>query len=290
MARAVSCVAETGCTLGEGPVWDNARKCLWFVDIKDQQLLHFDPATDKVTRYAAPGQIGWVIPAEDGRLVAGLQHGLHWFDPERKRFSFWMEVPGESATNRLNDACSDDQGRIWFGSMDDGESADSGRFYCLERGTIRPRGPAPISITNGPGVAAGRGLIYFTDTLGGTISVADIDTSGAVGTARLFATITEAEGYPDGPVVDSAGCVWTGVWSGEGPRRYAADGALLEAVAMPVRNVTKIALGGEDLKTAYVTTARKGLDADALAAQPLAGGLFSFRVDVAGTPVTPYRL
>lgn len=290
MARAVSCVAETGCTLGEGPVWDHARQCLWFVDIKQEQLLHLDPASNAIARYAAPGQIGWVIPATDGRLVAGLQNGLYWFDPERGRFSFWMEVPGEPATNRLNDACSDDEGRIWFGSMDDGEDAVSGRFYVLERGTIVPRGPAPISITNGPAVAAARGRIYFTDTLGGTMSVADLDRSGAVGEARLLATIPEAEGYPDGPVVDSKGCIWTGVWAGDGPRRYSAEGVLLETVAMPVRNVTKIALGGADFRTAYVTTARKGLDAEALAAQPLAGGLFSFRVDVAGTPVTPYAL
>jgi sugar lactone lactonase YvrE len=69
-------------------------------------------------------------------------------------------------------------------------------------------------------------------------------------------------------------------------RRYAPDGTLLETVKLPVSNVTKIAFGGPDLKTAYVTTARKGLDAAALAAQPEAGDLFAFDVEVPGLPVT----
>ena len=50
----------------------------------------------------------------------------------------------------------------------------------------------------------------------------------------------------------------------------------------PVANVTKIAFGGPDLTTVYATTARKGLSADELAAQPHAGDLFTFAVDVPG--------
>ncbi|HEY5347218.1 MAG TPA: hypothetical protein VIJ72_03425, partial [Rhizomicrobium sp.] len=47
-------------------------------------------------------------------------------------------------------------------------------------------------------------------------------------------------------------------------------------------NVTKIAFGGEDLRTVYVTTAHKGMSREARAAHPLAGGLFRFRTDVPG--------
>jgi sugar lactone lactonase YvrE len=51
---------------------------------------------------------------------------------------------------------------------------------------------------------------------------------------------------------------------------------------VPAANVTKLAFGGPDMTRAFVTTARKGLDAAALAAQPLAGDLFAFDVDVPG--------
>ena len=67
-------------------------------------------------------------------------------------------------------------------------------------------------------------------------------------------------------------------------RIYAPDGRLLRKVRFPVSNVTKIAFGGHDLKTVYVTTAAKGLSADELRQQPLAGGLFRFEVDIPGQP------
>jgi len=58
----------------------------------------------------------------------------------------------------------------------------------------------------------------------------------------------------------------------------------MDEVRFPVANVTKLAFGGDDLRTVYATTAWKGLDADQRAAQPLAGGLFCFRADVPGQP------
>jgi sugar lactone lactonase YvrE len=61
-------------------------------------------------------------------------------------------------------------------------------------------------------------------------------------------------------------------------------------VRLPVANVTKIALGGPDLRTAYATTARGDLTEAALATQPLAGALFAFEVEVPGLPVPPVRL
>ena len=64
----------------------------------------------------------------------------------------------------------------------------------------------------------------------------------------------------------------------------------MQFVRFPVSNVTKIAFGGEGLKTAYATTARKGLDSAGLAEQPLAGDLFAFDPGVAGLPVTPAKI
>jgi sugar lactone lactonase YvrE len=44
------------------------------------------------------------------------------------------------------------------------------------------------------------------------------------------------------------------------------------------------------LCTIYATSARKGLDAAALAGQPLAGNIFAFDVDVPGLPGNLVRL
>jgi sugar lactone lactonase YvrE len=50
-----------------------------------------------------------------------------------------------------------------------------------------------------------------------------------------------------------------------------------------------IAFGDEDLRTAYVTSARTGLSDAELAAQPHAGAILSFPVDVPGLPEAPFR-
>jgi sugar lactone lactonase YvrE len=45
-----------------------------------------------------------------------------------------------------------------------------------------------------------------------------------------------------------------------------------------------VCFGGKRLDTLFITTARKDLKPDALAAQPGAGGLFKLRVGVQGVP------
>lgn len=116
------------------------------------------------------------------------------------------------------------------------------------------------------------------------IHAVPIHGDGRLGAPRVFATIDAAEGFRDGSTVDSAGHIWIGLWGGWRTRRYAPDGAISGEVTLPVSNVTKVAFGGADLRTAYVTTARTGLHATALAAQPAASNLFAFDVDVAGLP------
>ena len=103
-----------------------------------------------------------------------------------------------------------------------------------------------------------------------------------LGRGRTFCTIEDGAGFPDGPSVDAEGCVWIGLYGGWAARRYSPAGELLEAVRFPVANITKIAFGGDDLKTAFATTARQGMSAEDIAAQPLAGSLFAFAVDVPG--------
>ena len=269
-------------TLGEGAVWDAGRACLWFVDIKARLLWRFDPASGEAWSVEAPGQIGWALTAQDGLLLCGMQDGLYTFDPQASAFAFLMAVPGEPASNRLNDACVDAHGRVWFGSMDDGEKDASGRFYRFDRGAIDPVGPAGIAITNGPAVSPDGRTIYFTDTLARTITQAAIDTDGQMVDLRPFTRVVIEGAYPDGPVVDAEGCVWTGLWNGWAVARYSPDGRLIDRVDLPVANATKLAFGGAQMNCGFVTTARKGLSDTALERQPLAGNLLQFDSPVDG--------
>ena len=166
--------------------------------------------------------------------------------------------------------------------MDDAETNATGAIYRLAADGSCVAGSPLVSITNGPAASPDGRTLYHTDTLGGVIYACDLTEAGTLANRHVFATIPNEEGYPDGPVVDAGGCVWTGLYMGWTARRYSPAGELLERVRFPVSAITKLAFGGPDLKTVYATTANKHLDAEGLAKEPQAGDLFAFEVDVPG--------
>jgi xylono-1,5-lactonase len=277
-------ILTVAATLGEGPAWVAREAALWFVDIKEKRVYRFDPASGDARHWDAPDQVGWALPAADGTMVAGLKTGLHRFDPADGSFTLLLDPEPALPDNRLNDAAVDARGRLWFGSMDDGESEKSGRLYRVIDGHCADAGLPPVEITNGPAVSADARTLYHTDTLGRVIWRVPVNDDGSLGTPVQHIAIEDGAGYPDGSVLDADDCLWTGLFGGWGVRRYDPAGRLITTVRMPVANITKIAFGGPDLRTAYATTARKGLDAAALSAQPLAGDLFAFDPGVAGLP------
>ncbi|MEO6361304.1 MAG: SMP-30/gluconolactonase/LRE family protein [Sphingomicrobium sp.] len=284
MAGEPRSVWNAQCELGEGPVWVERDQALWFTDIKKKRIHRLDPASGARQSWDAPEMIGFILPLRSGGFVAGLQSGLHKFDEQNGSFTLIAELEADLPANRLNDAVTDPSGTMWFGSMDNDEKADSGAFYRFVDGRVQQAGISDICITNGPAVSPDGRILYYVNTLGKTIHAADLAADGSLEGQRLFVTIADGEGYPDGPTIDSEGCLWISLYDGWETRRYSPAGELLQRVRFPVANITKIAFGGPDLRTAYATTARQGMSAEALAQQPEAGDLFAFEVDVPGAP------
>lgn len=275
-----------GAELGEGPMWiDDA---LWFVDIKGRHIYRHRPDTGDTAavtdRWDAPEMVGWVLPSAKGDLIVGLQSGPHRFSPGKGAFETISEVDAHLPANRLNDAAIDARGRIFFGTMDNDEASASGRVFVLDGGTVHETPVTPTEITNGPAIAPGGDRLYHVDTLARTIVAHAIEADGSLGPAEPFLAFTGDEGHPDGAICDAEGGVWVGFYGGWAARRFSPAGVLTDEVRFPVANVTKVALGGPDGRTAFATTARQGLDEAALAAQPLAGDVFTFRVTVPAAP------
>lgn len=277
-------VWELAAELGEGPVWVERDSALWFVDIKKQQVHRFDPASGEKSSWTAPEQVGFLFPAQRGGFVAGLTSGLYHFDERNRAFDLIATVEEDKPDNRLNDAVVDPSGRLWFGTMDNHEKAKTGAFYCFSNGEIRHTGVDGIAITNGPAVSPDGSILYFVDTLKGTIEASDIRGDGSLGERRPFARIDPKDGHPDGPTIDSEGCLWISLYGGWEAWRYSPSGELLDKVRFPVSNITKLAFGGNDLRTAFATTARQLLKPDEIAHQPAIGDLFEFQSPVAGVP------
>ncbi|MEO5672392.1 MAG: SMP-30/gluconolactonase/LRE family protein [Ramlibacter sp.] len=92
------------------------------------------------------------------------------------------------------------------------------------------------------------------------------------------------EGYPDGSAVDADGGLWNAQWDGGCVVRYDGDGVETARIGLPVSRPTCPAFGGQDLGRLFVSSARIGLDDEALRAQPMAGGVFALAPGPRGLP------
>lgn len=273
--------------LGEGPVWLPDEAALRFVDIKRGLLHRFDPASGAGETLDVGGKPSFIVPESGGGLLVGSEHGVFRLE-DGKLGSAAATIP-QPAHNRTNDATVDARGRLWFGTMDDTERGLSGCVWCLDRGALHRAGGEAV-VTNGPAISNDGRFLYHVDSSGRTIWRFAIGERPALARGEVFLSLGENEGFPDGVVVDSEDCLWVALWDGWAVRRYAPGGTLLQHITFPCARVTKLAFGGPALRTAFVTTARVGLDEAALAGQPLAGSLFAFEAPVAGRVLPAVQL
>lgn len=280
-------VWQLNALLGEGPVWLPDEAALRFVDIKRGCLHRYDPVTGGRETAVVGGTPSFIVPASDGSLLVGSGSSVHRF--EEGRLGSVIAAITQPAHNRTNDATVDYNGRLWFGTMDDREIEATGCVWCLSEGKLHRAGGEAV-VTNGPAISGDGRFLYHVDSGQRALWRFELGDGHVLEGGEIIVHFDEDEGFPDGVVVDSEDCLWVALWDGWGLRRYTGDGALLLDIPFPCARVTKVAFGGPDLRTAFVTTARAGLSTSALADQPLAGSLFAFDAPVAGRQQLPVRL
>ncbi len=281
MTPDVRLIWQANCLLGEGPVWLQQEQALRFVDIKQGRIHRYVPSTGICETIEVGGKPSFILPEEGGGLLVGSEHGVWRVDGEQ--LGKCIAQIQQPTHNRTNDGTVDALGRLWFGTMDDEEQKPTGAVYCLDKNGLHKMGGDAV-VTNGPAITPDGKTLYHVDSGNRAIWRYTINEGPSLCDGQIFLALTEADGYPDGIVLDSEGCLWVALWDGGCVRRYAPGGRLIFSVALPCARVTKIAFGGADLCTAYVTTARVGLSPEKLLDQPLAGSLFAFEVNIPGLP------
>lgn len=268
--------------LGEGPWWSVSEQALWRVDILSHTVHRWIPATGEESSWGVGEDVGFAVPAVDGRIVAGLRSGLFSIDlegGERRRVAGYPA----SGSGRFNDGKTDRRGRVWAGTIVDDQSQPEGCFGRLVDGEFVVALDA-VTISNGLGWSPNNTTMYFTDSAARTIWSFDFDAeSGAMSNRRVFATDDDCA--PDGLTVDAEGGVWSAKWDGGRVVRYAPDGAVSAIIAAPVSRPTSCMFGGTDLELLYVTSARAGLDEHECSATP-AGAVLAVEPGVRGLAET----
>ncbi len=272
--------------LGEGPVWDDRRQRLLFVDIMRGHVHAFDPVTsdDRVLEVGQP--VGTVTPTERGDYVIAAGDGFFRLDPDTGRVTPLAEVECDMPANRMNDGYCDPRGRFWAGTMAiTPPRPPVGSLYRLDPDGSVTRVLGGVTISNGIDWSLDGTRMYYVDTRLSSIDVFDYDVErGEARNRRSLVTIAKASGYPDGLIVDAEGFLWLALWAGSAVHRYAPDGTLERVLKTPVTHPTKCAFGGPELADLYVTSAATELTPEERARQPQAGGLYRCRPGPRGRP------
>jgi sugar lactone lactonase YvrE len=273
---------SVGNTLGEGVLWDSVGARVWWTDIQERRLYRYQPESEALEIFPTPerlGSFGFVEGSNE--IVAAFESGFAFYHPESGRLE-WIERPAHEAENvRFNDGRVDRQGRFWAGSMVEGAGRPQGKLYCLSGRQVAVH-LTDVAISNSICFSADGKHLFFADTPHRSIMRYDVNPlTGTLANGRVFARTPEGA-LPDGSIIDAEGHLWNAHWSAGRVVRYAPDGTVSGAIEVPASQPTCVAFGGRALDLLFVTSAREGLSAAALAREPHAGDVFVYRVNVGG--------
>jgi sugar lactone lactonase YvrE len=270
---------------GEGPIWDERRGELLWVDVGAGRLHRGLPGPEGIEHLGTleiAEPLGAVTVAEGGGWVVAAGPGFARLEPDGALT--WLARPEDGRPElRMNDGACDPGGRFWAGSMAYAETPGAGTLYRLDPDGNAHAMVAGTTISNGLAWSAAGTTMWFADSGPGTVDAFDYEVNDAIPTnRRTVISIDPDEGVPDGLTVDAEDHVWVAVWDGGEVRRYTPEGELVGRVRLPVTRPTSCCFGGPDLRCLFISTARKGMAHDELDRQPEAGRLFCVDVGVGG--------
>ena len=263
-------------------MWDERSGRLAWVDILGRRIHLTDPATGDTESLEVPLDVGAVVPRRAGGFLAALQDGF-WVvgDGPSRRIA---TVPEARPGLRFNDGKCAPGGRFWAGTIAYDEAEGAACLYRLDPDGRVVRVLDGVTISNGLAWSHDGATMYYIDTPTRRIDAFSYSPStGEIADRRTVVRIPAALGSPDGMTIDAQGGLWVALWGGSAVHRY-VDGRLDRVIPMPVSQPTSCAFGGPGYDELFVTSAWKGLTAEAREREPLAGGLFRIRPGVGGVP------
>lgn len=279
----VRCIVDCKNVLGECPVWVPEEQVLWWMDISNPSLWHFDPASGKTQTWPLPKPIGsFALRKSGGFFLAGRAGLATMAGPDGP--VEWIDMPNtRPADTRFNDGKVDSHGRYWVGSMDRNLTNPIGELYRVDPGFALTKMDSGFTISNGIGWSPDDKTMYFTDSPPRCIYAYDFDAApGTLKNRRVFVQFDDAPGRPDGLTVDAEGFVWSARVRGWRIDRYDPDGKLERTINLPFARPTSLVFGGPKLETLYITSSTLSLTDEELARQPQAGGIFAVETGIKG--------
>ncbi|MEP6723835.1 MAG: SMP-30/gluconolactonase/LRE family protein [Variovorax sp.] len=293
------------CELGESPFWHPQERSLYWIDIPGRAVLRTRGeigADVAVERWALAEEPGCIAPAKRGGLVLALRSGIHRAKAWGGALQMLAPADYDTATLRFNDGKCDPLGRFWAGTLNEPKDKANATLYCLDarggRAPVVTKMANAATTANGLGFAPDARTVYWADTAAHAVRAWDwAGEANALTHECVFHQFdmkpagwtpesgVPYQGRPDGATLDAAGDYWGAMFEGAQLLRLSPSGDVREAIALPVQCPTMPCFGGDDLRTLFVTSARKGRPAAEIARLPASGSVIQQRVVTPGLPV-----
>jgi sugar lactone lactonase YvrE len=283
-------VIQAKTDLGEGPCWDQGKGVLYWVNILGRTLNIYGPQKKENREIQLDQLVGTVVPRKSGGAVLAMENGFYFLDLETEQLTQVHDPESHLPENRFNDGKCDPYGRFWAGTMSLNEEKGKGSLYCLHTNMKVEKKVEGLTISNGLAWSPDHKYMYLIDTPTKKVTRFDYDgETGKIENAVAVIQFKEGEGAPDGMTIDEAGMLWIAHWGGAQVSRWNPEtGEKLLSIPVPALNVTSCTFGDSDLKTLYITTARKNMTEEQLKEYPLTGGLFKVRTGIKGAVNYPF--
>lgn len=283
----VSRIGAIDDTIGETPVWRAAENALYWIDCEGPpRIRRWQADTGETTAWTMPERVGGFVFKAHGGVLVTLASGLFDFDFTSGDLTLRAASPLDSQVS-LHECACDPAGRFWVGAIDHRVGPANlhpggAKLFRLHADRLVPMVEG-ISCANGLAFGPRGDVLYLSDSTTMRCDRYALDpASGELGERTTFFTLGPSDGFVDGAAVDAEGGYWASLVYAGKLRRYRPDGTPDAEVRLPFANPTKLAFGGPDMTSMFVTTIRHGLDGRQ--STPLDGGLFRIEGDHAGRP------
>lgn len=253
---------------GEGPRWKEGK--LWFSDIFGKTVYAMDIHSGSMQKVCEvegePSGLGWL---PDGRLLVVSMKGRKVMRLEGDGTLQEHADLSHIATYHANDMVVDEHGRAYVGNLGfdfydfikehgrEAAAAPDSNFHPANLACIEPNGSTRVAAEglicpNGSVFADGGSTLIVAETFRCRLTAFDVASDGSLSNRRIWAQLGNTT--PDGICIDVEGAVWVADAGASLAMRVAEGGEVLDRIKTSQR-CTAVALGGEDGRTLYCTTA-----------------------------------